>query len=70
LGLPPLTTTPIGSFPQTPQLRRARAELRTGRLDEAAYSEQIHGEIERMIRLQEQIGLDVLQDGRADAAEP
>jgi 5-methyltetrahydropteroyltriglutamate--homocysteine methyltransferase len=66
LGLPPLATTTIGSFPQTPQLRRARAELRAGRLDEPAYTERIHGEIERVIRLQEQIGLDVLVHGEPE----
>jgi 5-methyltetrahydropteroyltriglutamate--homocysteine methyltransferase len=64
--LPPLATTTIGSFPQTPDLRRARAELRAGVLDESGYQERIRQEIERVIRLQERIGLDVLVHGEPE----
>nr|WP_042189239.1 5-methyltetrahydropteroyltriglutamate--homocysteine S-methyltransferase [Kibdelosporangium sp. MJ126-NF4] len=66
LGLPPLATTTIGSFPQTTDVRKARADLRAGRLDEAGYAERMRAEIERVIRLQEEIGLDVLVHGEPE----
>ncbi|MGH4019203.1 MAG: 5-methyltetrahydropteroyltriglutamate--homocysteine S-methyltransferase [Pseudonocardiaceae bacterium] len=66
LTLPPLATTTIGSFPQTTEIRRARADLRAGRLDETGYTERMRGEIERVIRLQEEIGLDVLVHGEPE----
>jgi 5-methyltetrahydropteroyltriglutamate--homocysteine methyltransferase len=66
LGLPPLATTTIGSFPQTDEVRRARGELRAGRLDEAGYTRRMRGEIERVIALQERLGLDVLVHGEPE----
>jgi 5-methyltetrahydropteroyltriglutamate--homocysteine methyltransferase len=64
--LPPLATTTIGSFPQTDQIRRARAGHRAGRIDTAAYEEVIRAEIDRVIALQEDIGLDVLVHGEPE----
>jgi 5-methyltetrahydropteroyltriglutamate--homocysteine methyltransferase len=69
LGLPPLPTTTIGSFPQTPEVRRARTALRAGRLDEAAYAERMRSEIERVIALQERLGLDVLVHGEPERSD-
>ncbi len=66
LGLPLFPTTTIGSFPQTAEIRQARMRLRNGEIDEAAYLELMHGEIERVIRLQEEIGLDVLVHGEPE----
>lgn len=66
LGLPILPTTTIGSFPQTPELRAARAARRRGQLDEDGYEQRIRGEIERVIGLQEDIGLDVLVHGEPE----
>jgi 5-methyltetrahydropteroyltriglutamate--homocysteine methyltransferase len=66
LGLPPLPTTTIGSFPQTGQVRAARAELRAGRIDTATYEERIRAEIGRTLEFQEQAGLDVLVHGEAE----
>lgn len=66
LRLPPLPTTTIGSFPQTAQLRRARTDLRAGRIDEATYTEQIRAEIAHVIALQERLGLDVLVHGEPE----
>ncbi|MFC0110235.1 5-methyltetrahydropteroyltriglutamate--homocysteine S-methyltransferase [Kibdelosporangium aridum] len=66
LNLPPLATTTIGSFPQTGELRKARADLRAGRLDEAGYAERMLAEIKRVIRTQEDIGLDVLVHGEPE----
>ncbi|MEU8258161.1 5-methyltetrahydropteroyltriglutamate--homocysteine S-methyltransferase [Micromonospora inaquosa] len=66
LRLPALPTTTIGSFPQTDELRKARAAYRAGRLDEAAYTERMRAEVERVIRLQERLGLDVLVHGEPE----
>ncbi|MEV0776378.1 5-methyltetrahydropteroyltriglutamate--homocysteine S-methyltransferase [Streptomyces sp. NPDC050433] len=66
LGLPPLPTTTIGSFPQTAELRAARADLRKGRLDTAGYEERIRKEIRDVLSFQEKAGLDVLVHGEPE----
>ena len=66
LHLPLLPTTTIGSFPQTPELRRARTDLRRGRIDEAEYGSRIRAEVVRAVRLQEEVGLDVLVHGEPE----
>ncbi|GAA1325438.1 5-methyltetrahydropteroyltriglutamate--homocysteine S-methyltransferase [Pseudonocardia xinjiangensis] len=66
LGLPPLPTTTIGSFPQTGAIRADRAAHRAGRLDDAEYVERMRAEIARVVRLQEDIGLDVLVHGEPE----
>jgi 5-methyltetrahydropteroyltriglutamate--homocysteine methyltransferase len=66
LQLPLLPTTTIGSFPQTAELRAARAELRSGLLDEAGYDERIEAEIREVISFQEKAGIDVLVHGEPE----
>jgi 5-methyltetrahydropteroyltriglutamate--homocysteine methyltransferase len=66
LGLPRLATTTIGSFPQTGAIRQARADLRSGALDQAGYDERMRREIARVIALQEDLGLDVLVHGEPE----
>ncbi|HEY0499640.1 MAG TPA: 5-methyltetrahydropteroyltriglutamate--homocysteine S-methyltransferase [Kutzneria sp.] len=66
LNLPQLPTTTIGSFPQTTELRKARAALRNGRLDQNAYREAMRAEIRSVIAEQERIGLDVLVHGEPE----
>jgi 5-methyltetrahydropteroyltriglutamate--homocysteine methyltransferase len=66
LGLPLLPTTTIGSFPQTAELRAARAGLRTGRIDAAGYEERIRAEIREVLAFQEKAGLDVLVHGEPE----
>ncbi|GAB3781639.1 5-methyltetrahydropteroyltriglutamate--homocysteine S-methyltransferase [Dyella agri] len=66
LPLPPLPTTTIGSFPQTDELRKARAAHRGGKLDDAAYEARLQAEVERVVRFQEEIGLDVLVHGEPE----
>ncbi|TWP48499.1 5-methyltetrahydropteroyltriglutamate--homocysteine S-methyltransferase [Lentzea tibetensis] len=66
LKLPQLATTTIGSFPQTGDIRRARAELRAGALDQAGYDQRMRDEIDRVIALQTDIGLDVLVHGEPE----
>jgi len=65
-GLPTLPTTTIGSFPQTGQIRRARADHRAGRITGEAYENIMRAEIDRVIALQEDIGLDVLVHGEPE----
>ena len=66
LGLPVLPTTTIGSFPQTDEIRRARAGHRNGRIDDATYVAAMREEIGRVIGLQERLGLDVLVHGEPE----
>ncbi|WP_329576147.1 5-methyltetrahydropteroyltriglutamate--homocysteine S-methyltransferase [Kitasatospora sp. NBC_01250] len=66
LGLPLLPTTTIGSFPQTTELRVARADLTARRIDEAAYRERIEAEVREVIAYQEKAGLDVLVHGEPE----
>ena len=61
-----LTTTTIGSFPQTSELRRARAAHRRGELPTEEYEALMRAEIDRVIALQEEIGLDVLVHGEPE----
>ena len=63
LPLPLFPTTTIGSFPQTKEVRALRASLKSGAIDKAAYEKALEKEIERTIRLQESLGLDVLVHG-------
>ncbi|MFF4954272.1 5-methyltetrahydropteroyltriglutamate--homocysteine S-methyltransferase [Streptomyces chattanoogensis] len=66
LGLPLLPTTTIGSFPQTAELRTARADLRAGRIGAAAYEERIASEIREVLAFQEKAGIDVLVHGEPE----
>ncbi len=66
LLLPPLPTTTIGSFPQTADLRKARAAHRAGKLDDSAYEHLLKAEVERVVRFQVHIGLDVLVHGEPE----
>ncbi|WP_432104014.1 5-methyltetrahydropteroyltriglutamate--homocysteine S-methyltransferase [Streptomyces sp. bgisy091] len=66
LGLPLLPTTTIGSFPQTTELRTARADLRADRIDTAGYEERIKTEIRDVISFQEKTGIDVLVHGEPE----
>lgn len=66
LKLPTLPITTIGSFPQTQEIRKARADHREGTLSDADYKEALKAEIKQVIELQEEIGLDVLVHGEAE----
>ncbi|RCL00856.1 MAG: 5-methyltetrahydropteroyltriglutamate--homocysteine methyltransferase [Candidatus Tokpelaia sp. JSC189] len=63
LSLPLLPTTTIGSFPQTAEVRKARAAYGKGKLDGAGYMQFLREEIKRAIHWQEEIGIDVLVHG-------
>ncbi|MEU9347347.1 5-methyltetrahydropteroyltriglutamate--homocysteine S-methyltransferase [Streptomyces sp. NPDC048278] len=66
LRLPLLPTTTIGSFPQTGELRTARADLRAGRIDTAGYEDRVRAEIQEVVAFQEKAGLDVLVHGEPE----
>lgn len=63
LQLPLFPTTTIGSFPQTKEVRSWRLKLKKGEIDEDQYEQNVRHEIERVIRWQEDIGMDVLVHG-------
>lgn len=63
LNLPLFPTTTIGSFPQTAEVRAWRAKFKKGELNEQQYETLLKEEIEKTIRWQEEIGIDVLVHG-------
>ena len=63
LNLPLLPTTTIGSFPQTTEVRSARNKWKRGALSSEDYEKFISKQIEKWIRIQEEIGIDVLVHG-------
>ncbi|MFT4178538.1 MAG: 5-methyltetrahydropteroyltriglutamate--homocysteine S-methyltransferase [Thermomonas sp.] len=58
-NLPLFPTTTIGSFPQTQDVREARAANKSGKLPDADYEAFLETETARCVRFQEDIGLDV-----------
>ncbi|WP_022975939.1 5-methyltetrahydropteroyltriglutamate--homocysteine S-methyltransferase [Nevskia ramosa] len=66
LNLPPLPTTTIGSFPQTAEIRAARAAFKAGKLGEQDYRQAMQAEIRYAVEQQETLGLDVLVHGEAE----
>ncbi|MGD6769927.1 5-methyltetrahydropteroyltriglutamate--homocysteine S-methyltransferase [Staphylococcus arlettae] len=63
LNLPDLPTTTIGSFPQSTEVRKQRADWKNNRISDEAYKTFLQDEIARWIKIQEDIGLDVLVHG-------
>jgi len=66
LDLPLLPTTTIGSFPQTTQVRSARADLLAGHISADEYRDRMQEEIRSVVALQEELGLDVLVHGEPE----
>ena len=66
LNLPKYPTTTIGSFPQTAEIRLARSHFKSSALSHAGYQLAMKAEIERSVREQEALGLDVLVHGEAE----
>ena len=62
-NLPGFATTTIGSFPQTKDVRKWRADLKKGAISQEEYDKEIAAETERTIRLQEDLDIDVLVHG-------
>ncbi|KAI9206007.1 cobalamin-independent synthase [Polychytrium aggregatum] len=63
LSLPAFPTTTVGSFPQTKEVRVARQNLKKGAYTQEQYDEFIKQEIQKCIKFQEDVGLDVLVHG-------
>jgi 5-methyltetrahydropteroyltriglutamate--homocysteine methyltransferase len=66
LKLPKFPTTTIGSFPQTTEIRQARSQFKAGEIGADAYLHAMQAEIERSVREQEALELDVLVHGEAE----
>ncbi|KAI9512232.1 cobalamin-independent methionine synthase [Russula earlei] len=66
IELPKFPTTTIGSFPQTKEIRAARAKYTKGEITEAEYEDFLKKEIESVVRFQETVGLDLLVHGEPE----
>eukprot|EP00897_Mesotaenium_endlicherianum_P001031 jgi/Mesen1/10929/ME000095S10265 len=66
LKLPPFPTTTIGSFPQTPEIRRVRREFKSKTISETEYVKAIQEEVARVVKLQIELDLDVLVHGEPE----
>ncbi|KAK1282251.1 5-methyltetrahydropteroyltriglutamate--homocysteine methyltransferase [Acorus calamus] len=66
MNLPMLPTTTIGSFPQTIDLRRIRHEYKANKISEDEYIKAITEEINKVIKLQEELDINVLVHGEAE----
>lgn len=66
LNLPLYPTTTIGSFPQTPEIRKARLAFKKQEISVDEYTTKMKAEIEYAVREQEKLGLDVLVHGEAE----
>jgi len=66
LNLPFLPTTTIGSFPQTGDIRKARAANARGEISDADYTDFLKAEIKQVVDLQEEIGIDVIVHGEPE----
>ncbi|WP_159990551.1 5-methyltetrahydropteroyltriglutamate--homocysteine S-methyltransferase [Pelistega ratti] len=66
LNLPLLPTTTIGSFPQTSEIRQARAAFKKGELSLEAYETAMKKEIAHVVQVQEELDIDVPVHGEAE----
>uniref|UniRef100_A0A3Q7E9H1 5-methyltetrahydropteroyltriglutamate--homocysteine S-methyltransferase n=1 Tax=Solanum lycopersicum TaxID=4081 RepID=A0A3Q7E9H1_SOLLC len=66
LSLPSLPTTTIGSFPQTLELRKVRREYKANKISEEDYVKYITEEISKVVKLQEDLDIDVLVHGEPE----
>lgn len=66
LGYKPLATTTIGSFPQTPQIRKARRDFKEGLISKEVYEQEMKNYIDECITFQEECGLEVLVHGEPE----
>ena len=69
LDLPTLPTTTIGSFPQTDDVRRMRAQYKKEEITQDEYEAFIEEQIAETIAAQEEIGLDVLVHGEPERGD-
>ena len=69
LKLPRFPVTTIGSFPQTAEVRKRRSEYSSGKISAGEYESFIKSRIAEVIRIQEDIGLDVLVHGEFERSD-
>lgn len=69
LGLPILPTTTVGSFPQSPEVRRTRLAWKRGNISDVEYEDFIKSEIARWIQIQEDLDIDVLVHGEFERVD-
>lgn len=69
LNLPLFPTTTIGSFPQTEEVRKTRADFRAGRISQEEYEAFLKKEISALIKVQDEFGLDVLVHGEFERTD-
>ncbi len=61
-----LVTTTIGSFPQTPELRKARSDYKTALVSKESYEKEIKKYIDECVAFQEECGLEILVHGEPE----
>ena len=66
LGYEDLATTTIGSFPQTPEVRKARREFKKAELSKEDYENQMKAYIDDCVSFQEECGIEVLVHGEPE----
>ncbi len=66
LGYQELATTTIGSFPQTPEVRKARNEFKNGVISKEDYIQQMKRYIDECVSFQEECGLEILVHGEPE----
>lgn len=69
LNLPLFPTTTIGSFPQTPEVRKKRMDFKRGKISKEEYQSFIKEEITNLIKFQEKVGLDVFVHGEFERTD-
>ncbi|WP_188068472.1 5-methyltetrahydropteroyltriglutamate--homocysteine S-methyltransferase [Brevibacillus brevis] len=67
--LPLLPTTTIGSFPQTAEVRQARQQFKKGNWTVEQYDAFIQAQIKEWVKIQEELGLDVLVHGEFERTD-
>ncbi len=66
LGYSDLVTTTIGSFPQTPELRKARSDFKAALISKESYEKEMKNYIDECVAFQEECGLEVLVHGEPE----
>jgi len=66
LGYEDLAITTIGSFPQTSQIRKARADFKTNAISKDVYEQEMKNYIDACVGFQEECGLEVLVHGEPE----
>lgn len=62
-GLPLFPVTTVGSWPRPPAVAHALGALRRGRIDRAQFDREADDAIVDLLRLQREIGCDIVTDG-------